>query len=56
MPQSATQDWTSGGIMPRIAKFDLVCNLPLNNLQAKTNTFKKTCLCQIRSIKIFSSS
>jgi hypothetical protein len=36
--------------MPRIAKFDLVGNLPLNNLQAKTNTFKETCLCQIRSV------
>jgi hypothetical protein len=49
MPQPATQDWTSGGMMPWIAKFDLVGNLSLNNLQAKIDTFKGTCLCHKRS-------
>jgi hypothetical protein len=47
-PQPVTQDWASGGMIPRIAKFVLVDNPFLNNFQAKIDTFKGTCLCQVK--------
>jgi hypothetical protein len=35
-------------MIPRIAKFVLVDNPFLNNFQAKIDTFKGTCLCQVK--------
>jgi len=36
-------------MIPRVVIFDFVGNLPRSSLQAKIDTFRETCLCQIKS-------
>ncbi|MCI31977.1 hypothetical protein A2U01_0053189 [Trifolium medium] len=47
-PHPVTQDRVAEGMIPRIVKLSFVGNLSRNSLQAKIDTFRGICLCQMR--------
>jgi hypothetical protein len=47
-PATIGQQWAVESMIPWVTKFAFVCNWSRKSLQANTDTFKGTCLCQIR--------
>jgi hypothetical protein len=54
-PQPVTQSWESGVIIWRRTKLSRVGSLLRSNRHANTDTFKRTCLCQSKSVSAAAS-